>query len=631
MERFVYFFYLSIYLMVSTAESDVKCQPTEVLVKERVGYEKWQYECKRVCPSHQYVYRKKCYDNCPTYTSAKENGFIKYCVSDLENFNCPKSICQKEYPFCFDGNCIDTCPEYTIGYNNSCVLKCPLEARYMTAHSCEGICYTGRKTCFQRCPSSHPQVFRSPFLYHCLKECPYFTVTNGSRCEFSCPSDSPFLFNNTCHPTCPSSVPFTSLNMSAFNKIFVCSERCDAMMGSYKNVCVSICPSRSPFEYQRKCVKKCGRDSPYVNTSPSKKSTIYYQQCVAECPRDKFLWMKTRRCVTNCPRNTLFFKKTCVSACPRHFPLNYTKENQGRIEHECVRRCPGDAYHFKDHCFDQCPTYLKHYLSNCTTECPTTYPYIISDNNTCALSCPKKYVYNGNICDKKCPKDKFYIENKICEKTCSNISAFQKKTKQGIICLNSTSCPNDTVIIEGTNRCIEKCPKTMLIINNICRYVTSCPSPFYTENSTRGKICTKKCSKTLYVDGHFCVELCPKTKVLVGQNCSKDCPNSKPCKHLNNTDYKNPMNVCVQHCPNNYDSYIYPKTCECDNKVHGVINRSSPPLYTGLAWTFFSLSFILWLLFGCMCCYRGVKCPRKSSQRDSEYSCNLIEEELHTG
>ncbi|XP_062576731.1 proprotein convertase subtilisin/kexin type 5-like [Saccostrea cucullata] len=504
---------------------------------------------------------------------------------DLEQFHCPKFICQKEYPYCFDGNCLDSCPEYTIGYTNSCVMTCPSEAKYITAVSCEGVCYSGYKFCSSECPVSHPFQFRLNHYYHCLKECPSFTMQNSTKCELSCPDDRPLLFNKTCRSTCPLSSPFTSLKTSVFNKIYVCSERCDDMMASYRNVCVSVCPSKSPMEYHGKCVETCLKDRPFINTTPAKKASIYYQQCVAKCPPDKFLWLKNKKCVTDCPAkspleyrgkcveacqkdrpfinteemtskyhqqcvskcppdklawiknkrcvnncltNTLLFNKTCVEVCPQTFPLNYTKVEHGKREHICVKKCPGNAYQYKYFCFDQCPSYLKYFLSNCTLECPKTYPYIHIDNVTCVQSCPDHYVYNGKRCAEKCPREHFYIENKQCVNVCSNISALQRQTNQGIVCLNSFFCPIDTVLMENTTQCYGRCPESLLIINNICTHGISCPNNTYKENFSLGTMCTKKCSEKLYMDVNRCVKNCPSSKVIVGHRCSNDCPKSKP-------------------------------------------------------------------------------------------------------
>ncbi|XP_062617184.1 proprotein convertase subtilisin/kexin type 5-like [Saccostrea cucullata] len=492
MRHLVSLFCLSSYFLPLIQGQDVRCLPTEVIVRAGNDWE-WQYTCKRACPAKQYVYRKQCYNSCPSHTFARYNGFIKYCVSDVEHFHCPKSICQKEYPYCFEGNCLDSCPEYTIGYNKSCVMTCPSEAKYITAVSCEGVCYSGYKTCSSKCPVSHPFKFRFNHFYHCLKECPSFSMQNFTKCELSCPDDRPLLFNKTCRSTCPPSSPFTSLRTSVFNKIFVCSEHCNDMMASYRNVCVSVCPAKSPLEYHGKCVETCQKDRPFINTTPAKKS-IYISSAVCREVSTRYIsmdekffaWIKNKTCVTDCPSNTLVFNSTCVEACPKTFPLNYTKVQQGKHEHICVKKCPGNAYQYKYFCFDQCPTYMKYILSNCTLECPKTYPYIYMDNVTCVQSCPDHYVYNGKKCAEKCPREHFYIENKQCVNVCSKISALQRRTNQGIVCLNSSFCPNGTVLIENTPHCVGECPESMLIINNICTRSTSCPNNTYKENVTLG-------------------------------------------------------------------------------------------------------------------------------------------------
>ncbi|XP_062579686.1 uncharacterized protein LOC134241670 [Saccostrea cucullata] len=97
-------------------------------------------------------------------------------------------------------------------------------------------------------------------------------MQNFTKCELSCPDDRPLLFNKTCRSTCPPSSPFTSLRTSVFNKIFVCSEHCNDMMASYRNVCVSVlssqiaagiswkmCPREHFYIENKQCVNVCSR------------------------------------------------------------------------------------------------------------------------------------------------------------------------------------------------------------------------------------------------------------------------------------------------------------------------------------------------------------------------------------
>lgn len=631
----------------SSQGQDIECLPTEVTVQVK-DYFQWHYYCQKICPYSQFVYRKKCYDACPLNTAPKENGFIKYCASDFENFTCPDSICQKEYPYCFNDICLDACPEYTVGYRKSCVLNCPPDAKFVTAYSCDGVCYSGNKKCSSECPESHPFVFKSKYLYHCLNKCPSFTAVNNRKCELSCPLARPYLHSGRCLSKCPLTHPFAMLRNSLFNEILVCTDRCHEGMGSYKNACVSICPSKSPNEYHGKCVSFCGKDRPYVNTTPSKKSTIYHQQCVAKCPKEKNLWTERNECVSKCPETTIFFNDTCVTKCPSDFPLNYTKEKHDKIKHECVERCPVHTFQYKTLCFDTCPPYLKHYLSNCTLNCPKAYPFISSDNVSCVQSCPASEVYSENKCDKSCSQEKKYIVNKTCFEFCPDAFNLQLETQQGILCLKPP-CPHSFVLLEWTNQCVRSCPKNMFIIDDVCRNVSTCPNGTFTEKSSHGTLCTEKCSNSLYINGNMCIKKCPSHTVIEDQHCNNNCSGTKPYRFPRGSDYDNPAILCVSECPDGYCMYqnkciscdecqyhqqvVYKNLCVDSCPPTYVINSNyicfynSYYLHRGLQAMFFLFTIICVFFIIVLCCYRGpLKCSRKSPEEEQEDSASLIKE-----
>lgn len=120
--------------------------------------------CTTSCPMNKYIFQQTCLDDCPHFTSKIDNGFIKYCTNpSIDELECPSEFCFHDDPYCYNGNCLPSCPEYTVSHNGSCLMSCPNDSPYLTA-SCEGVCYTETKFCFETCPSSHPYVFRSPKL-----------------------------------------------------------------------------------------------------------------------------------------------------------------------------------------------------------------------------------------------------------------------------------------------------------------------------------------------------------------------------------------------------------------------------------------------------------------------------------
>ncbi|XP_061179035.1 proprotein convertase subtilisin/kexin type 5-like [Saccostrea echinata] len=514
-------------------------------------------------------------------------------------------------------------------------MNCPKEAPYMTAYSCDGVCYSGKKSCSVTCPKSHPFVFHSRDIKHCLRECPDFTAVNGYSCDTMCPHGLPLLFNRSCRKECPTTYPLMYLKTSSFNRIWVCTKQCQPDMASFKNVCVSVCPNNTYLDKveNKKCVEKCGILRPFVNENPVFKSTIYHKQCLVRCPAEKYaLYLSSiSQCVKECPKNFYLFNYTCLSQCPESHPYKSVmslKENQTLF---CVEYCKENEFLYNDTCYSQCPEGLVHYLSTCKEQCFGSFPFLYKHNRTCVRECSDGYVLNRNICDEKCPEDAFYVDNRICGSNCNNNNSLYVVSDIGNVCMDSDTCPKETVLLEGTKKCIQMCPiKTHILIDNVCSNVNKCPnSSYFIEDPTNGYRCTARCPFSFLINGRHCVRWCPRNMVIVDDTCVDNCTSIKPYglknESLNGTvcysvcpdTYVTYLNECISHsmCLFGKKLYIYGNTCyqNCpprafislvdSYRVCDTMENIPSALDIGI---FVFLLVLSTLLFYLICCFQGL-------------------------
>ncbi|XP_061179031.1 proprotein convertase subtilisin/kexin type 5-like [Saccostrea echinata] len=615
------------------------CLPTEVTVTTRIYNSKTHFVsktfCKETCPGNQYVFQEKCFDNCPILTFKQDNGFIKYCInSPNRNLECLKAMCNQQLLYCFNGYCLNYCPEYTVDFNKTCLMHCPDEAPYMTAYSCDGVCYSGKKSCSVTCPNSHPFVFHSRDIKHCLRECPDFTAVNGYSCDTVCPHGLPLLFNRSCTKECPTTSPLMYLKTSSFNRIWVCTTKCQSNMASFKNVCVSVCPNNTYLDSVKKeCVEKCDILRPYINANPALKSSIYHQQCLSRCPAEKYVLSLNNisHCIVECPKNFSLFNYTCLSQCPESHPYKSIMSVKDNKTFSCVEYCEENEFLYNDTCYSQCPADLVHYLSTCVEQCYGSFPFLYKHNRTCVGKCSEGHVLNRNICDGKCPEDLFHVENGICSSNCSKNTSFYIVSDVGKVCIYSESCPKETVLLENTKECIQKCPmKTHIVIDNVCSKVEKCPNSYFvTLDPMYGYRCTTKCPISYFSNGRKCVRWCPQNMVIVDGTCVNNCTSTKPYglrnESLNGTvcysvcpdTYVNYLNKCISHsmCLFGKKFYIYENTCYQNCPSHTFIseintyfvceNINNTPSAVDLS-TFGFIGVSCTLLFYLICCFQGL-------------------------
>lgn len=613
-----------------------KCFPTELSIVTKQWYQT-QTSCNTSCPVNQYIFQQACLQDCPPFTSKNDNGFIKYCkypaINELE---CPSEFCNPKYPFCFKENCLSSCPEYTVSHNGSCLMDCPKESPYLTA-TCDGVCYTGAKFCSKTCPSSHPYIFSSLKLRHCLVECPDYTVLDKRFCRLSCPVDHPFLFGKTCLEKCPDTHPMIVFQTSPFNQIFTCRTECPKDNASFRNVCVSICPKGTFLDNGVQCVDKCGDIRPFMTTIPSKRKSIYFQQCVSRCPLGKYSINRnaTFECVSKCPSNFSLYNNSCVPKCPLTHPMK-KKTNINILKTTiCVKSCPKDMFTHEKECIFQCPTPLVHYMSKCLPECQKPLPIILKVNRTCFAACPVGFVKYNNTCIDKCPKHVQFIENGTCVDHCASKNSLSIVTNIGKTCIYSATCTNETMLIKGTTTCTLVCPrKTHAIIKDVCtNNIGECHENYVLQDTNRGLHCQEKCSDAFYKNGKMCVTQCPVNKFIMDRNCSDACFGTRPLKYKENR--KKGKTTCVSECPDGYLMhekecltsdwcmrndlmYTFKNTCysQCPEGTSQndftCIAHDTSNVWRGFSFFLF-IAGQFFIIFFMLCCFKGCICTRLRS------------------
>ncbi|XP_022294408.2 uncharacterized protein LOC111104636 [Crassostrea virginica] len=660
--RSCYLHLLATCLLLLIQETKTKCLPSELSIITKQWYQKKE-SCDTKCPENMFIFQQSCVVDCPQFTSKYDNGFIKYCFNRaLQDLKCAERMCSPIYPFCFNGNCLLSCPEYTVSYNGSCLMDCPEKSPFLTA-SCDGVCYKGGKICSKSCPSSHPFVFRSPHIQHCLRQCPNYTAINGRFCNLSCPVDRPFLFNGSCLMKCPSSDPLITVSISAFNKNFLCTKMCPDDTASYRNVCVTVCPNGTILDVgsQKKCLEKCGKTRQYIYTSPMERNSIYYRQCFTKCPSWEYSLTvnATNICVKDCPLNFSAHNNTCLRKCPALYPLRYNNMVRGHVTAVCVQTCPNGTFNYNNTCLVQCPKPLVQYTSVCRPECIHPLPFLLQSNRTCTAECPSELLRYNFSCVEKCPGHTLYIENQTCVTRCANLESLSLDTNLGHICVNSQTCDNETILMKDSKLCVRVCTRnTHIILKNVCVNISECLGVYI--DTKKGNTCLEKCPTTLYTNGRRCVSRCPPNKMIMDRNCTDKCFGKRPLK-MNKNEYSEnkDKNVCFSECPKGYvknenecigagrciefgKAYTYNNTCY-ENCPPGTFVKNGIPVKTCVVFnqsTFFLIIIFILLIslsfffcFAMMCCFKGCTSKAtlaKNSENTTETENTILNVETET-
>lgn len=529
------------------------CLPSELLFKSR---------CLRSCPKDTFISQQKCVDKCPPNTEQLDTEMSKVCYFEDE-FTCQPNFCDDDYPFCYRMNCLKTCPEYTVEFNHTCLIKCPMDASFLTSKSCEGLCWIGDKSCSKTCPKSHPFVFQTKTLKRCLKSCPKYTEASleNMTCNLHCPLMKPFLLNNTCIKKCPRNQMYISIYKSDYNEIYVCTSICPDSTVNDNYRCVPACP-KGKHLFNGTCVLACPKSFIYLYPKTARyqrtdiaKFGLADFMCVASCNSNNTIdyygkpsqLVFGNMCFENCPKNATYeFNGFCLSSCPLDHP--YEKSSLRSVL--CVNKC--ENLYYKKKCVTNCPNEAR-YTQNvsCVDICGGPFPfsyekifenYFSFNEKTqkmenerefhCLESCPvNTFIYNDTNCVTSCPLDKNYEMNSSCIESCPD--SHDKYLPHG----SHFKCVEKCTVLTHEKVCVSQCPThARYVYNSSC--VTNCYNDLPYKFNEVITIKTKYHTSTK--DNYKCIENCPTNSFLY---------NNTQCVTLCPLDAKYQMNfTCVSEC-----------------------------------------------------------------------------------
>jgi len=151
-------------------------------------------------------------------------------------------------------------------------------------------------------------------------------VDNGSKCTKCESSPTPYLFNNVCYSDCPDGTSETSPGVCTSNKLFyclswflalVCVAPCVTCTGT-ETTCTS-CPY-SQFLYQSTCHPSCPLGSYQLDSSTCDGNYSFILQCfifLIECTDPCDTCSGSDDFCTSCESSHPFlYQNKCYTACP---------------------------------------------------------------------------------------------------------------------------------------------------------------------------------------------------------------------------------------------------------------------------------------------------------------------------
>nr|XP_022291069.1 proprotein convertase subtilisin/kexin type 5-like [Crassostrea virginica] len=545
--------------------------------------------CEKKCPQSQsYLFRsfrsQHCLENCPLYTYERKDDSI----CELK--------CPKEKPFLFNKTCLNDCPAshsfvqiITTDYNTIpiCSESCPADT-IVDEDFCVNACPAGKKdfnnTCVKECPASHSLLlpnsmssFSTKATFTCVEFCNVslnYKLEYDNHCVDSCPPESNYAFNDSCHKACPMSSKYNTLSGTGYK---ICHDRCPKNTYiSNRTNCRHSCPVEENFMYNSSCYQECPSDAMF--SLLDKPYYALHFECYEKCPEDNLIFNKTK-CVSSCPTEALYkINNTCVANCPKDAKYKYSYFTNNNwysskiFHHDCIDKCPLSTLYYQDTCVEECPSASK-YVHNdtCIDTCPVEYDFKVSERNhyNCVEECPSiTLLLNETYCVSSCPTEALYKVNGTCVAICpqefrykyTNFTTvainWQTKDIYHHYCLNA--CPLPTFYDQDA--CVKECPEERnFLFNRSCdvdcpssdnfRYLAGhyykcydeCPSSSYIYNSS---LCVGECpGDRNYESNGTCYQTCPKFSEFVNRvgsyfKCQNEC---YPLLTFNKT--------CLKHCP----------------------------------------------------------------------------------
>ena len=551
--------------------------------------------CYKECPI-DYVHSINEYE-CIEYTKCKDSKNIKYfeklCIDQCSKKD--KIFIKGELHFCFD-NCsiipdgIKTNGEnLKLTYDSQCLETCPGYSEEDDSHQnciCKRLFYydkmTGFKTCLNRdltlCESIEDYPILNNNTYECTNYCDGILSLSGYECynySYKCGENETLKIINgdkkcECEDkfynikennrnvkkclkkgdTCPSSL---SLLIKDTNE---CVNECSNGYKLYGKTCISTCPSNTIENSEN---NKCECKGKWYM------SDNYDVICIStECPIEKYLYVEdTKECVSSClgTGSEVYYNRTCIHNCDNINNVEIASSNNDPSLKDISKqncRC-NNIWYYDLNGYVICTDNIE----SCDKIEGYNFKYIISSTKQCDNLCPDNYYKFNDECLLDCKNEHNKNEtSKMCK--CKNLWKYENGK---IVCLDSTSCPDNSLLVKRTNECYigETCPREdPLIYEKICYAKYNCPEDLNTIYDEINNKCA--CLNKWYkVDGK--------------ENCLKDtsdCPDDYPyfnsitkeCvktqEEITETDLFEFNNIYYRNCPLKTIKDENNKICICD-------------------------------------------------------------------
>ncbi|XP_048252228.1 proprotein convertase subtilisin/kexin type 5-like [Haliotis rufescens] len=428
------------------------------------------------------------------------------------------------------------------------------------------------KTCVHSCP---PGTLYQQDTSTCYNTCPAHTIMVGSRClngTYCVSHNNQVLFNGTCVPSCPSSMPFKTNG--------TCCKACpvDTVMNGSDCLSPSDCIERGYFIDNTTCVKVC----------PSNKQSILQGVCLSSCPPDKSVTVNGNQCLSKqeCTRRLgqFIYNNTCVPVCPAAAMFS----DQG----SCTTLCPTEKCVLGTECIsDFARRYMVSFRNECIATCPPEAPYAV--DSICYSTCPPNTVLNDEACIglQQCT-ERYYLYKVIFNNTCVDACPQSAPLNHHATCV--TICPDETVIADmqcvdpsacimthgfiANRTCVSECNGTEpYVANGLCQpacpedFVVTAPGKFQCigeseciemKKMVSDGTCATECPKeSPYIRSSHCYQTCPQETVgLPDMNCVsyQECKeqgmfvHESKCLHDCPSTFKYKLhNTCILECPSN--------------------------------------------------------------------------------
>ena len=382
------------------SEKKYVCTNSDTECPEKYPYIQQEKECVNKCDPINYniFYNNECVSSCnenkdkvPIDENSPYKGIAQY-------------TCRCKNVWDAEGNCAEESTKdcktltnnillYEVKKTKECVNKCPGYSSFYFNYECFSDCEEAVSSGYNvvlKDANSNECICKNYFkintdknITECVDKCDEIneiTLNDTKQCvprdnisePFSCPYESPYLYNRKCYSKCPenTSIDIKKGNECKCNNLWFRQEidyiYCSDNLGKcpYNTHPYFIYETKECIEKIEKCKEQyynkifnytCYRECPYF-TKPKKDNED-------ECECDKELYWYSEK-----DKNDLREYFTCgLEKCPDEKPLYIDGTN------ECISRC-GDRelYEYSKVCYKNCPTFTQEnkndYICDLSTE-----------------------------------------------------------------------------------------------------------------------------------------------------------------------------------------------------------------------------------------------------------------------